>query len=88
MSRESIILITFGALAFAGVQAALVYAVSRYRVDESGKRAVSSRVNMRVMLLWTAVSIIIFIAVVIMCQRVWIEWSGRQVRREAQSRAA
>ena len=70
-------------VAFVAAQAALGYAVWRFRDTGEGTRAVYSHGNNRMEIIWTGVTAAIFITVALLGQRVW--WNLHMVAAPAGS---
>ncbi|MCA1621435.1 MAG: cytochrome c oxidase subunit II [Acidobacteria bacterium] len=70
-------------VAFVAAQAALGYAVWRFRDTGEGTRAVYSHGNNRMEILWTGITAAIFITVALLGQRVW--WNLHMVAAPAGS---
>ena len=69
--RQFILTIVVVGVAFVAAQAALGYAVWRFRDTGEGTRAVYSHGNNRMEIIWTGVTAVIFITVALLGQRVW-----------------
>lgn len=69
--RQFILTMVVVGIAFVSAQAALGYAVWRFRDTGEGTRAVYSHGNNRMEILWTGVTAAIFITVALLGQRVW-----------------
>ncbi|HEY0169718.1 MAG TPA: cytochrome c oxidase subunit II transmembrane domain-containing protein [Pyrinomonadaceae bacterium] len=69
--RQFILTMVVVGIAFVAAQAALGYAVWRFRDTGEGTRAVYSHGNNRMEILWTGITAAIFITVALLGQRVW-----------------
>ena len=69
--RQFILTMVVVGVAFVAAQAALGYAVWRFRDTGEGTRAVYSHGNNRIEILWTGITAAIFITVALLGQRVW-----------------
>ena len=69
--QQFLLTIVVVGVAFVAAQAALGYAVWRFRDTGEGTRAVYSHGNNRMEILWTAITAAIFITVALLGQRVW-----------------